>query len=518
MKLFSQAQIDEVNRIAEKSKAAFEKPKSGNVNSLNDELHRMSKSVEEYFKDSKAILITTKSQLHDYISNIIECGYFGIDTETTGLDRYNDYIVGSSLYYPGGVECYIPNKHRVPIFENLCKDQLTYEEVHEEFQRLVDAKCKAIFANADFDLSMISKDYKVDMCSIFYYDVLLAWRCLKENEPRNDLKSLYNKYVLKGKGDPKKFSDFFSPQLFPYCKPAVARLYAANDAKITFELFKWQLPFVTPSHIKCQRNHLEDIANILWNLEFPLVTVCQKMHKYGMYFDTNISDVLRKRYADSYNSEVAKLQDMVQVELDKMDYKLGQKRPFNRGKDFNPTSPPQVKYLCYDVLHLPKSGSGSTNKEVLKDFNHPITNQILKVRSFSTLINTFVDKLPRSVWPDHKIHANFKQIGANTGRFSSESPNMQNIPSRSKDIRHQFRATPSMNVDVECESDNALITVTLSKFDSVYLDDGSCIKVKDLKHDQIVRLHDNANKCDVYKHVLCISNVEGTCNVNLSFV
>ena len=412
MKLFSQAQIDEVNKVAEKSKQAFEKPKLGSISSLNDELHTMSKNVEAYFKDSNAILITDKSQLHDYISKVIDCGYFGIDTETTGLDRYKDHIIGSSLYYPGGVECYIPNKHRVPIFENLYKSQLSYDDVQVEFQRLVDNKCKAIFANADFDLSMIYKDYKVDMCPIFYYDVILAWRCLKENEIHNGLKALYNKYVLKGEGDPKKFSDFFTPTLFPYCKPEVAKLYAANDAKITYELFKWQLPFATPSHPACKKHHLEDIANIIWNLEFPLVSVCQSMHRTGMYFDSDTSNVLRKRYDDAYKHELAKLGEMVQDALDNADYKLGQKRPFTRGKDFNPTSPPQVKYLCYEILKLPKSGNGSTNKEVLKDFNHPITDQILKVRSFSTLISTFVEKLPHSVWDDNKIHANFKQIGA----------------------------------------------------------------------------------------------------------
>ena len=58
--------------------------------------------------------------------------------------------------------------------------------------------------------------------------------------------------MLKGKGDPKKFSDFFTAQLFPYCKPEVAKLYAANDAKITYELFKWQLPYVTKDHPKCK--------------------------------------------------------------------------------------------------------------------------------------------------------------------------------------------------------------------------------------------------------------------------
>ena len=134
--LFSRAQIAQVNAIAEKSKASLEQtaPKSTkSTKGLNAELKAMSDAVIEYFKDSPAILITTKEQLHDYVTDMIAAGYGGIDTETTGLDRIRDTIVGASLYYPGGVECYIPSKHLVPIFDAPYKDQLTYEEIGEEF-------------------------------------------------------------------------------------------------------------------------------------------------------------------------------------------------------------------------------------------------------------------------------------------------------------------------------------------------------------------------------------------------
>ena len=241
MPLFSKAVRAQVDAIAAKSRETLqETKKSKSANSVSTELRHLSKIVQDYFKDSKAICIRTKQELHDYVTKCIESGYAGIDTETTGLDRIHDWVVGASLYYPGesSVECYIPMKHLVPIFDKPYDNQLTYREVGEEFQRLANAKTKMIFANADFDLSMIWKDLKVDFNEACYFDVILAWRCLKENEPRNDLKSLYNKYVLRGKGDPKRFSDFFTPQLFPYCDPEIAKLYAANDAKITFELFK----------------------------------------------------------------------------------------------------------------------------------------------------------------------------------------------------------------------------------------------------------------------------------------
>lgn len=447
MKLFSSSQIATINKVAENSKASKSNPKKVDKN-ITSELSRISQQVVEYFKDSEAILITTRDELHSYIDKVIEAGIFAYDTETTGLDRFRDHIVGSSLYYPGGVECYIPNKHLVPIFDQPYKNQLDYEDVKAEFDRLVSAKCKLILFNADFDLAVTHIWYKVDFMPIFYFDCYVAWKCLKENELHNGLKELYNKYVLGGKGDPKKFTDFFKVSLFPYCKPQIAKLYAANDAKITFIFYEWLLPYVTKDNSKCKEYHLERIADLIWNIEFPMVKICQTLFRTGIYLDTDVSTALVNRYHKEIADEEAKLAVMVQEIIDKNIYKVPTKakKPFTTGKDFNCTSPLHVKYLLYTLMGLPDDvggkKKGSTDKDVLNDINLPVTNQILKVRSLSTLINTFVDKLPNSVTPDGRIHAQFNSVIAATGRMSSNNPNLQNIPSHAVDIRHMFRATP----------------------------------------------------------------------------
>ena len=386
--------------------------------SINSELQEISKNVVAYFPDSPAILINTEEQLHEYVTALIAAGYAGIDTETTGLDRYYDHIVGASLYYPGGVEAYIPSRHMVPIFNTPYKNQLTYEQIAKEFRRIADSNVRLLFANADFDLSMIYKDIGVDFCDNFYYDVILAWRCLKENELHNGLKELYNKYVLTGSGDPKKFTDFFSPELFPYCDPEVAKLYAANDAKITYDLFRWQLPYTQKDHPKCKKSHLEAIADLIWNVEFPLVKSCQHMHRRGISLDKDIAKIIGKKYHSQYDKELEKVKSMVQDIIDSATVVRGTKaRPFTRGEDFNPTSPLHVKYLLYTLMNLPEPKKGGTGKDALADINLPITKQIVKVRSLSTLIGTFVDKMPEATTPDGKIHAQFKQIGAGTGRM-----------------------------------------------------------------------------------------------------
>lgn len=422
MGLFTKDEMLKINQAAKKSNASLETPKQPKKSrkGAKAEIDEMSKKVEEYFKDSEAVLITTVEELHDYVTKCIEAGYCGIDTETTGLDRINDTVVGFSLYYPGGHECYVPNNHLIYIFDEPCKGQLTYEQCAPELQRLVDSKCKMIFANADYDIAMIYKDFHVDFCDVCYYDVILAWRVLKENEPRNGLKELYSKYVLKGKGDPKKFSDFFSVDLFPYCKPQVAKLYAANDARITYELFRWQLPYTIKTNPKCQKNHLERLADIIWNIEFPMIKVCALMHRNGIYFDPYVAEKVRVRYHNKFNEELADLREMVNDLVHDLDTPNNKKRPFKTGYDFIPTSPKHVQYLCYDLLKLPDvSGKKSTDKGLLRDFGLPQTDKILAVRSLSTLINSFVDKLITvSKQYDGRIHGQFKSIGADTGRMS----------------------------------------------------------------------------------------------------
>ncbi len=529
MGLFTISQIDKINETAAKSKAVLKPPKAKSSSKFNS-LDTVIKEVKDYFADSKAIIIRDRETLHEYVTGIINAGIAGIDTETTGLDKMHDEIVGASLYYPGAeAECYIPLRHRQRIFDDICKNQLTYEDVKEEFNRITNTDTKLIFANADFDLSMIYWNFNVDFCKNFYYDVILAWRCLKEDERDNSLKGLYNKYVLKGKGDPKKFSDFFSVDIFPYCPPEVAGLYAGNDAKITYELYKWQLPYVTKGNPKCEKKNLGAIADIIWNLEFPLVKVCQDMHRTGIQIDNNVAKKLKARYNEKYDRALAELQNMVQDALDNCTKPLPSTRQFTKGEDFNPRSTLHVKFLLKDVLGIIDEKT-STGKEVLGELNHPIASQILKVRSLSTLINTFVDKLPElsANSKDGRIHPSFKQLGARTGRISSEDPNAQNIPAKADDIRHMFRATSAKKEYVDAEKEPAEINdvetdstetnknifkITLSKYDSLYDENNKEQKIYNLSCGEKTKVKNG--KEDLLAEIISIKNIKESPNAEI---
>lgn len=518
MSLFSAAATAKINEAAAKSVQELKTNAPKNAKSMNDELNQISEMVVDYFKDSPAILIESKDQLHDYIDKCIENGYAGIDTETTGLDRINDWIVGASLYTPGLPECYIPLKHIVPLFDTPYKGQLSYEDVAEEFARFTEikvpttneCKVKLIFANADFDLAMIYHSLKVDLVPAFYYDVITAWRCLREDEPDNALKTLYAKYVKKGKVDPKKFSDFFKPSLFPYCKPKIAALYAANDAKITYELFLWQLPYITKTHEKCVKHHLEKISDLIWNVEFPMVAVCAHLHRRGIYLDDSIVALLHDRYAGHLQNSQKELASAIQELIDTRDIAVNRNRPFRSGSDFNPNSNPHVKYLVNNLLG---NSAKSTGKDVLEELNHPSAKAILKVRGDVKLLGTYVDKMPKVIDVDHRVHSTFKAIGAQTGRMASESPNVQNIPSHALDIRHMFRATPEQTEVVNLAEEGNKITITLSKWDSVPTVNNTKIQVNDLKEYDIVILRENG--IPVESRVTSITKEDGKCKLVL---
>lgn len=379
----------------------------------------------------------------DYIYNTIQTGEVAMDTETMGLDPILDKIVGMSLYSKGQKGLYIPIHHKSYVTGMEVEGQLDPRIIKEQLQRLVDAGVRFKEYNAKFDTRVVKNQLGIYIPC--WYDAHLAAMLLNENEPHG-LKTLHSKYVLDGKEDEFSFGKLFDGITFDLVPISTGYIYAARDAVDTDELADWQLPYLTPDNPLCKEYGLEKVSNVFWNIEMPCVEVLADMEDTGIAFDFDLAEKLSNKYhkqLDENLDEFYRVLDMFKVEINTYmannpNHKLSD--PINIG------SPTQLAILFYDILKVESpdpSKPRGTGSEILEKIDNPLCKAILDYRATAKILTTYVDKLPECVNPKTgRIHCNFNQCGAKTGRMSSDNPNMQNIPSKNHDIRQMFVASP----------------------------------------------------------------------------
>lgn len=379
----------------------------------------------------------------DYIYNTIQTGEVAMDTETMGLDPILDKIVGMSLYSKGQKGLYIPIHHKSYVTGMEVEGQLDPRIIKEQLQRLVDAGVRFKEYNAKFDTRVVKNQLGIYVPC--WYDAHLAAMLLNENEPHG-LKTLHSKYVLDGKEDEFSFGKLFDGITFDLVPISTGYIYAARDAVDTDELADWQLPYLTPDNPLCKEYGLEKVSNVFWNIEMPCVEVLADMEDTGIAFDFDLAEKLSNKYhkqLDENLDEFYRVLDMFKVEINAYmannpNHKLSD--PINIG------SPTQLAILFYDILKVESpdpSNPRGTGSEILEKIDNPLCKAILDYRATAKILTTYVDKLPECVNPKTgRIHCNYNQYGAKTGRMSSDNPNMQNIPSKNHDIRQMFVASP----------------------------------------------------------------------------
>lgn len=443
-----------------KTKSAVTKKSGGSiVDRVKTIVAKVETALGKYADDT--LVIQDEQTLSDYVDICIKNGICGIDTETTGLDPLIDELVGIGIYTPGQKTAYIPVNHISYVTGQKIKNQLPLDCVGKELARLSGVDIDMF--NAPFDIRFVKSHTSIRLkCT---WDAYLASRCLNENEPNKGLKKLHQKYILKGKEDAFKFDELFKGVDFRMIPIKTAALYAAHDPKITWEYAEYQ------RNIFRTRENLKDVFWVFQNIEMPIVDVVVDMEDTGVAFDTEYAQELHEKYhkildekeanfhrvCEMYADEIAQyrtstdklyLHEDATVNTDS----LGAVKEFKRvnlDDPINIQSVTQLQVLLYDIAKIKpifdkkaKKPSRSTSEETLKQLKNPIADAILDYRAFSTLVSTFIDKLPECVnKKDGRIHCKFNQYGADTGRFSSQDPNMQNIPSHNKDIRKMFKAT-----------------------------------------------------------------------------
>ena len=179
----------------------------------------------------------------------------------------------------------------------------------------------------------------------------------------------------------------------------------------------------------------EGLTYVYKKIEVPIIPIIKEMEDNGILVDKEYF----KKLSDEYHKDLR--------EIEKKIYELS-------GQEFNINSPKQISEILFIKLGLSKKGikksaggAISTRESELEKLTdlHPVVSEILKYRELQKLVSTYIDTIPALVGEDGRLHANFIQTGTTTGRFASNNPNLQNIPTRSergRNIRNAFIAKP----------------------------------------------------------------------------
>ncbi|MCZ4407913.1 DNA polymerase I [Cryomorphaceae bacterium 1068] len=348
-------------------------------------------------------LIETKDKRTTFLTNLMRQRVVCFDTETTSVDANNCELVGMSFSWKEGEAYYIP----IP------ENQAGAKFILKEF--------KPFFGNKD--ILKIGHNLKYDITVLKWYDMevsgpifdtMIAHYLINPDMKHNmdELSETYLGYRpisietligKKGKNQ-KSMRDIPVEEVAPY---------ANEDADITYRLY---------TIFKKKVEESDELKNLLYDVEMPLVAVLAKMEFAGVKID--------KEGLFAFSKEL----EQIIVDLEKEIYKLA-------GKEFNIGSPKQLGVILFDELEIDskpkktKSGQYSTNEETLLKYEHdqPIVSKLLEYRQVVKLKSTYVDSLPELINPkDQRIHTTYMQAVAATGRLSSQNPNLQNIPIRTE--------------------------------------------------------------------------------------
>lgn len=439
-----------VKKSNSKSKKNTPTKKSG---SLSSKIKFIRDFVEQYlgkYKD-RYICIRDIDTLHNYVDTCLVDGRLALDTETTGLNVFKDKIVGISLTSKNNKPAYIPINHVVyNIADNtftLVENQLTIEQVLPELKRLALVDEVDMF-NAVFDRRVIKHNFGINFPCTF--DTSIGAKMLNENmnEKMYKLKPLHSMWCLNGKEDEFSFGEIFNDIGFDKVPIDVGYLYACRDAEITYELsdFEREHLYYDENSPFEARNGMNGASWCFFNIEMPCEDATIELEENGIALDLDYQRVLSDKYHKLCDDILARFNDSLteyKPQLDKL-----RQQGIKLDNPINISSPKQLAVLLYDVLNVgvvDKKSPRGTGEDILTKIgqktNNPIVKIILEYRSVTKLIGTYIDKLPTCLEDDGKVHCSFHQYGARTGRFSSSDPNLQNIPSKNKDIRPMFTAS-----------------------------------------------------------------------------
>ncbi len=347
------------------------------------------------------------------VNNLLKQKVVCFDTETTSLNELEAELVGMSFSYKKGLAYYIP----------LPEDQSEVLQTLEIFRPFFEKEDLVKVAhNLKFDYKILQRYHIIVKGAMF--DTMIAHYLLNPDgrHGMDYLSEMYLSYkpvsietIIGKKG--KNQGNFRDADLRTQTD------YAAEDADVTFQLYE----------LFAQQLKKENLEDLFFNIEMPLMEVLAKMELAGISLDEKW---LAQESIDLEN-------DLRQLESKIFELS---------GEEFNMNSPKQLGEILFEKMELDpkakktKTGQYATSEDILQKLSskHEIIKHILEYRTYQKLKSTYVDALPSQIEKtDNRVHTNFSQTTAATGRLASVNPNLQNIPIRTlrgQQIRGAFVA------------------------------------------------------------------------------
>ncbi len=345
-----------------------------------------------------------------FMQNLMKQPSVCFDTETTGLNPLTAELVGIAFSWEAGKGFYVP-----------------FPENKDEAQEVIET-LRPFFASEEIE--KIGQNLKYDIKVLHKYNVQVKGKCFD---------TMLAHYLINP--DMRHNMDVLSETYLNYTPVSITELigkkgknqlsmrdvpleqqteYAVEDADITFQLAQHFRPELAEAKT-------EELFN---TIEIPLLHVLADMELEGINLDKEFLHSLSK----DLDKDILDLQEKIYKEAD---------------QEFNIASPKQLGEILFDKLKLvdkpkkTKTGQYSTAEDVLSYLakDHEIVQCVLDYRGLSKLKSTYIDALPEQIEPSTgRVHTDYMQTVAATGRLSSNNPNLQNIPIRTERGRQVRKA------------------------------------------------------------------------------
>ena len=414
------------------------KPSSKNEVAQTFDLFHQPGAGELPFNDTYKTLATT-SHLYQTIESeqeqelllewLLQQDSVCFDTETTGLDELTAELVGIALSWKEGTGYYLP----FPEDRLACETKLAYLKPFFE-----NSKIEKVGHNLKYDIKVLQQ-YGLEVQEPIF-DTMIA-HYLINPDMRHNMDVLAETYLGY---KPQPISELIGKKgiyqgSMRHVPLEKQKEYAVEDADITLQL----------------KNHFtkelatQEVVDLFHKIELPLVRVLASMESAGIRIDVDYLNELAKQFKE----ETLVLEERIYEQA---------------GERFNLASPKQLGPILFDKLKLvdkpkkTKTGQYSTAEDVLSYLakDHTIISDILEWRSIIKLSNTYIEALPQQVNPNsNRVHTIYNQAVAATGRLSSNHPNLQNIPIRTKRGRSVRKAF------VPCDDDHVLLAADYSQIE-----------------------------------------------------